>query len=76
MRRDNLSTAAIFGIPLVLGLFSLIGLVGALLADGAWDWIGAGLLAAAAVVVAWARLRRLRHNRRPTPSLRAYPRPR
>ena len=60
MRRDNLSTAAIFGIPLVLGLFSLIGLVGALLADGLWDGIGAALLAVAFLVIARARFRRRR----------------
>ena len=60
MRRDNLSTAAIFGIPLVLGLFSLIGLVGALLADGLWDSIGAALLAVAFLVIARARFRRRR----------------
>ena len=70
------SLASIFGVPLGLAGLSLIGLVGALLADGAWDWIGAGLGATAVVVVAWARLRRLRHNRRPTPALRVYPRPR
>ena len=60
MRRDNLSTAAIFGIPLVLGLFSLIGLVGALLADGLWDGIAAALLAVAFLVIARARFRRRR----------------
>lgn len=44
MSRRNLGLAETFGAPLVLVILSLIGLVGALLADGAWDWIGAGLL--------------------------------
>ena len=35
--RSHLSLTAILGIPLVLLGLSLIGLVGALLFDGAWD---------------------------------------
>jgi hypothetical protein len=58
MSRGNLPTIAIFGAPLGLAVLSLIGLVGALLADGLWDGIGAGLLAASLVAIVWARLRR------------------
>lgn len=58
MKRGNPGLGAIFGAPLALAVLSLTGLVGALLADGAWDWIGAGLLAACPVTIAWARGRR------------------
>lgn len=47
-----------FGWPLVLGVLNSIGLVGALLWDGVWDWLGALLLATSIGVIAWARLRR------------------
>lgn len=63
MSRRDLGPWAIFGAPLALAVLSLIGLVGALLADGAWDGIGAGLLALCLVVAALAR-RRARHQRR------------
>lgn len=55
--RGSLSPGAVFGAPLALAVLSLIGLVGALLADGAWDRIGAGLLATSLVTIAWARFR-------------------
>lgn len=55
-RKSNL--VPIFAAPFALALLSLIGLVGALLADGPWDWIGAALLAAAPGTALWARLRR------------------
>lgn len=55
--RDQ-SPWAIFAIPTVVAVFSLIGLVGALLDDGAWDWIGAGLLAVPVAVTVWALRRR------------------
>ena len=58
MSRGNLPTIAIFGAPLALAVLSLIGLVGALLADGLWDGVGAGLLAASLAAIVWARLRR------------------
>ncbi|MCS6622666.1 hypothetical protein N0B44_07075 [Roseibacterium beibuensis] len=47
MSRRDLGPWAIFGAPLVIAILALTGLVGALLADGAWDWIGAVLLAGA-----------------------------
>lgn len=58
MSRGNLPTIAIFGAPMALAVLSLIGLIGALLADGLWDGLGAGLLAASLVAIGWARLRR------------------
>ncbi|HWQ86491.1 hypothetical protein [Brevundimonas sp.] len=60
MKRDTFPIGAIFGAPLVLSALSLIGLVGALLADGLWDGIGAGLLATTVIAIAWARFRRRR----------------
>ena len=55
-----LGLGAVFAAPLVLFVLSLVGLVGALLEDGAWDWIGSALLAPAVIAVAWARLFRSR----------------
>jgi hypothetical protein len=49
---------AVFGVPLVLGVLALTGLVGALLYDGVWDGLGAALLATAVAVVVRARFRR------------------
>lgn len=60
MSRRDLSPWAIFRIPVVVAILSLIGLVGALLDDGAWDWIGSGLLAVAVVVTVWALIVRRR----------------
>lgn len=58
--RGGFSLFAIFGAPIVLAALSLIGLVGALLADGLWDWIGAGMLAVSVLAVVRARFRRRR----------------
>ncbi len=58
MSRRDLGVRAIFGAPLAIAVVSLIGLVGALLADGAWDRIGAGLLALGLAAAAGARLAR------------------
>lgn len=55
---------ATFAAPLVIGVLSLVGLVGALLDDGAWNWIGALLLAAPVAAVVWARLARADAGRR------------
>ena len=46
----------IFRWPLILGVLSLIGLVGALLTDGAWDWIFAALVATCVAAIVWARV--------------------
>lgn len=48
---------AIFRWPLVLGVLSLAGLIGALLEDGLWDWLGAALIAGSVAAIVWARVR-------------------
>lgn len=58
MKRRDLGPWAIFGAPLALAVLSLVGLVGALLADGLWDPVGAGLLATALVAVVCVRFAR------------------
>ncbi|MDY6923038.1 MAG: hypothetical protein SWI22_03635 [Pseudomonadota bacterium] len=58
LMRGSFSLVAIFGAPLALAALSLIGLIGALLADGLWDGLGAGLLGVSVLAIAWARLRR------------------
>ena len=58
MSRKDQSLTAIFAAPLALAVLSLTGLIGALLADGAWDVIGAALLAAPVAAILWARLTR------------------
>lgn len=54
-RRSTL--ASTFAAPLILAVLSLTGLIGALLADGVWDWLGAGLLATTIGTIVRARLR-------------------
>lgn len=59
-RRHNprdLSLWAIFHAPIVLFALSLIGLVGALLQDGVWDWVFAALLASPILATGWAVVR-------------------
>lgn len=53
---------------MLLAGLGLIGLMGALLADGAWDAIGAGLLATALLAVARARLGRRAEHRPARPA--------
>lgn len=53
-KAGDLPLWAIFAIPLVVAVLSLIGLVGALLDDGAWDGLGALLLAVPVAVTVWA----------------------
>lgn len=48
---------SVFRWPLLLGVLSLTGLIGALLWDGMWDWLGAALIAVSVVTVVWARIR-------------------
>ena len=48
---------SVFRWPLLLGILSLTGLIGALLRDGMWDWLGAALIAMSAGAVVWARLK-------------------
>jgi hypothetical protein len=60
MSRKDLRLRAIFAAPLVLFVLSMIGLVGALLDDGLWDWLGAALLASTMIVLAWVLVTRRR----------------
>ena len=55
--RKDLSLWAVFRAPIMLFVLSLIGLVGALLEDGAWDMIGSVLLASGVVATIWALVR-------------------
>jgi len=55
--RKDLGLWAVFRAPILLFGLSLVGLVGALLEDGAWDWIGSALLASTVVATAWALIR-------------------
>ena len=53
------SALALWGWPAAIAVVSLVGLVGGLRGDGAWDWlcwVGLGVPAAAAL---WFGLRRL-----------------
>jgi hypothetical protein len=53
-RSRPLSLGAIFFVPVIIALFSLIGLVAALLDDGVYDllsWLG---LAVPVAVIAWS----------------------
>ena len=60
MSRRDLPFRAVFGAPLMVGVLSLAGLVGALLDDGAWDWLGTGLLASGLGTIVWALTTRRR----------------
>ncbi len=57
MSRADLSLWRIFRVPIFLAMLSLTGLIGALLGDGPWDGLGAGLMAATLLVAiaAWVR---------------------
>lgn len=63
-RKRDQSLKAIFLWPLILGVLSLIGLVGALLVEGPWDWVFAALIATCVVAIIWARAR-VRRSPRP-----------
>ena len=62
MSRKDLSLRAIFGVPAVLFVLTLTGLIGALLEDGLWDILGAALLTAWLIVLGamllWGFVRR------------------
>lgn len=49
---------ALWGMPILLGVLTLIGLVSALLGDGIWDLVSAVTLGAPVLVAAWYGLRR------------------
>lgn len=53
MTNGPLSTLQIWGIPIVLGVVSAIGLLSALLGDGIWDALSWFALATPVAVILW-----------------------
>lgn len=51
---------SLWGVPILLGVLTLIGLVSALLGDGIWDAVSALALAAPVGCALWFGLRRKR----------------
>jgi hypothetical protein len=49
---------AMWGMPILLGCLTAVGLVSALLGDGVWDAVSALALGAPVVTGAWLALRR------------------
>lgn len=60
MSRKDLGFLAIFRVPIILFVLSLAGLIGALLQDGLWDWVGAALLGTTLLALATALIFRKR----------------
>jgi hypothetical protein len=60
MNTGPFSLKAIFAVPVLVAILSLIGLIGALLGDGVWDGIGWLGLGAGVAVLAWALVARRR----------------
>lgn len=51
----------LWGMPIVLGVLTCIGLLSALLGDGIWDALSAVTLAGPVLVAIWASFRRPRN---------------
>ena len=51
------STRAIWGMPIVLGMLTVVGLLVALVGDGAWDLVSVAALAVPVLVGGWCALR-------------------
>jgi hypothetical protein len=51
---------ALWGMPILLGILTIIGLISALLGDGIWDTVSAVALGAPLLAGAWYGLRRKR----------------
>jgi len=49
---------ALWGWPIAVAVLSAVGLVGALVGDGVWDWLGWIGLGVPVVLAAWHGLRR------------------
>ncbi|WP_420478409.1 hypothetical protein [Brevundimonas sp. FT23028] len=58
MKTGPFGLKTIFAIPAGVAVLSLTGLVGALLGDGVWDWIGWIGLGACVAVTIWALIAR------------------
>lgn len=52
----------VWGMPILLGILTTIGLTSALLGDGVWDAVSALTLGAPVAVGAWFSLRRKKHG--------------
>jgi hypothetical protein len=52
---------AVWGMPILLGVLTIVGLVSALLGDGIWDTVSAFALGAPVLAGAWYGLRRKRN---------------
>lgn len=50
----HLTLWQVFRVPIGVAVFSIFGLLAALLGDGAWDEVGAGALACSIAVLVWA----------------------
>lgn len=50
----------LWGAPILLGVLTAIGLVSALVGDGAWDYLSAATLGVPVAVAAWYGVRRKR----------------
>ncbi|WHZ14167.1 MAG: hypothetical protein OJF52_001002 [Nitrospira sp.] len=59
-----MNAGQIWGMPIVIGMLSVIGLLSALLGDGFWDVLSWLALAAPVVVTLWCVLRSLPRRRR------------
>lgn len=59
----RMSTSQIWGIPVVIGTLSAIGLLSALLGDGIWDALSWLALAAPVAVTLWCVVRSLHRGR-------------
>ena len=53
---------AVWGMPILLGILTTIGLVSALFGDGVWDAVSALALGAPVAVGVWFSLRRKKHG--------------
>jgi hypothetical protein len=53
---------AVWGMPILLGILTTIGLVSALFGDGVWDAVSALTLGSPVAVGAWYSLRRKKHG--------------
>ena len=51
------SNRAIWGMPIVLGLLTVVGLLVALVGDGAWDLVSVAALAVPVLVGCWCAFR-------------------
>ena len=52
------SRAQVWGVPVLLAVLTVVGLVSALLGDGVWDLVSTVTLGAPVAVGAWYSLRR------------------